>query len=129
MVLGTIEIIALIAIILAAIKILVLLVNPKTWMSVVKFVYGNPSVTMVVSLILSVLVLWYLLGAGITIIEIFAVMTLIACLGAMGVAAYSKDIVALAGKMLKDKNVVKKAWLAIIVWIALILWALKILFF
>lgn len=119
---------ALIIVALSAIKIIVLLTKPKAWVSVFKAVYRKPSVTTIVFLVLSVIVLNYLLKE-ITIVQIFAVMLFFALLTGLTVAsAYSKDVVQMATKLLKDKNMIKKAWLAILIWTVLIIWALKELF-
>jgi len=129
MVLGTIEIFALIIAVVAAIKILVILIKPSAWMKIVKTVYSVPVLTMVISLILAGVVLYYLVWvSGMTIVDIFAVMLLIALLGAVSMAAYSKDVIAFATKMLKDRTAIKKAWLAILIWIILIIWVLYVLF-
>jgi len=128
MVMGAIEIIAVIVLILSAIKILVILVNPKSWMKVVKLVYSIPTLTMIVALILSAVTLYYLLQSGITIIQIFAVMAFIALLACMTISIYFKDVVSFAGKMLKDRKFLRKAWLSILVWIVLIVWGLYAIF-
>ena len=78
-----------------------------------------------IGLLLEKFVLNYLLGAGITIIEIFAVMLFFVLLMALSVSVYSKEMMQLGQKMLKDKKMIKKSWLAILVWIILILWAVK----
>lgn len=124
-----IEILALILIIVAAIKIIVILVSPKTWANmVVKKVWQSPDLMIVVSLILAAGVLYLLINAGITIVEIFAVMLFVSLLAAVGVAIYSKEVVSVAQKLLKDRNIVKRSWLYIIIWIALLIWGLKELF-
>jgi len=123
-----VEIIALIFVILASVKILVILVKPKAWLdSVVKKVWVNPLITEVVSLVLAGIVLYYLLDSGIDIIEIFAVIAFVGLIAAVGVAAYAKEFVGLAGKLAKQ-GIVRKAWLQLIIWIALIIWALYALF-
>lgn len=122
-----IEIMALIIAVFAAIKILVILINPKSWMNVVKTVYGNPILTTIISLVLAVVVLNYLL-VELTIVQIFAVMLFLSLLMVIGIAAYSKDILQLASKLLEDREVLKKAWLAIIVWVILIVLVLYTLF-
>lgn len=123
-----IEIIALIVAIVAAIKIIVVLIKPKAWLnSVVKPVYSKPTLTMLVSLILAVLVLYYLL-MELNIIQIFAVMAFLALIMALSFAAYFREIVGLAEKMLRDNHVIKRAWLAILIWIILICWTLYVLF-
>ena len=120
-----IEIIALIFAILAAIKIIVILVKPKVWVdSVVKKVWINPLITGTICLILAAIVLYYLIDGGMTIIQIFAVMGFVALLAGIGIAAYAKEVVGCAEKLLKQ-GIVKKSWLQLIIWIILTIWALK----
>ncbi len=125
----SVEILALIFLVAAAIKILVILISPKSWSDlVVKKVWKNSNLMMIVSLILAAAVLYLLLGAGITITEIFAVMLFLSLLAAVGVAIYAREVVSVAQRLLKDRNIVKKSWLYILIWIILILWGLKELF-
>jgi len=123
-----IEIMALIVIVVAVIKLIVILVKPKAWIGVVKSVYSNSVLTMVVSLVLAVIVLNYLL-TELTIVQIFASMLFFALLASLSISVYSKDLISLGNKMLKDRKFLSKAWLAIVVWIILIIWAVKELFF
>ena len=95
-----VEIFALIVALAAAIKIVVILINPKAWINVVKKVYTNNSLLMIVSLILAAVVLYYLL-MEITIIQIFAVMLFLMLLMAMGMAIYKKEIISITPKLLK----------------------------
>ena len=125
----SVEILALIFLVAAAIKILVILISPKSWSDlVVKKVWKNSNLMMIVSLILAAAVLYLLLGAGITITEIFAVMLFLSLLAAVGVAIYAREVVSVAQRLLKDRNIVKKSWLYLLIWIILILWGLKELF-
>ena len=128
MALGTIEILALIIIIVSAVKIIVLLINPKSWMNVVDGVYRNKALTTVASLILAAVVLYYLTQAGITIVHIFAVMTFFMLVIAIGFSAYGSEVRALGQKLLKDKTLIRKSWLYILVWIALMVWGLYAIF-
>jgi hypothetical protein len=118
-----IQIMALVFAIIAAIKIVIILVQPKTWTGVVNAVYGNKAITMIVSLILAVILLNFLL-AELTIVQIFAVMLFMSPLLALGVTAYNKELMTFGKKMLRDRKIVKKAWLSIVVWIVLIIWVL-----
>tara|TARA_Y100000310_G_C20426761_1_gene689461 strand:- start:204 stop:596 length:393 start_codon:yes stop_codon:yes gene_type:complete len=125
-----IEWMALILIVASAVKIIIILVNPNSWnTSVVKKVWANSNLTMVVSLILAAIALYYLLLGGLTIVEILAVTLFVALLMAAGAAAYKKQIIELADKMLKDKSLVKKSWLYIIIWVILLVWGAKVLLF
>ncbi|GAG09846.1 unnamed protein product, partial [marine sediment metagenome] len=60
--------------------------------------------------------------------QILAATAFVGLLAALSFSAYANEMLGIADKMLKDKAVVKKAWLAVLVWIILILWALKELF-
>jgi len=124
-----IEIMALIIAVIAGIKILVLLVKPRAWFdNIVKPIYSKPALTSVIALILAGFVLKYLLNSGLTIIQIFAVMLFFALIMALSFAAYSKEMLEWAEKMLEDKAIIKRAWLAILVWIVLVIWVLYSLF-
>ena len=123
-----IEWMALVFILVVAVKLIVILVNPRTWYdSVVKKVWKSPGLCMIVSLVLAALTLYYLLQE-ITIVQILAVMLFLALLMAVGMSVYQKEILALADKMLKDKTIIKKSWLYIIIWIALVVWGAGVLF-
>ena len=126
-----VEWMAVIVAIAVVIKLLVLLVKPSAWMKIaIKPVYSlHPVLLMIVGLVLAGGSLYYLLDSGITIVQIFAVMFFIAMAAMMGIAVYAKEIFSLANKMLKTKQFLRKAWLAIIVWLVLAIWALKELFF
>jgi len=130
MVFTPIEWMALILIVVSAIKLVVVLVNPKAWYdSVAKKVWASPNLMMVVSLVLAAVVLYYLLLGGITIVEILAVMLFLSLFIAAGAAIYKKEILGLAQKLLKDKSMIKKSWLYIILWAVLIVWGAKVLLF
>lgn len=124
---NTIEIFALITALAVALKILVLFIHPKSWYKLTKKVWKQPVVTGVVSFILAVIVLYFVLQE-ITIVQIFAVMLLVAFLAALSMAAYSPDVLRLAGRLMRDRTVVKKAWPAVIIWVILITWVLYVLF-
>ena len=125
---NSIEIMALILMIVSAIKLLVIMINPKKWVSVVNAVWKNAGLATIVCLVGTGVVLYYLIDSGIGIIQIFAVMLFLAFLMGLSITAYSKETIGFSRKILKDRAIIKKGWLAIIVWIVLILWGLKELF-
>lgn len=122
-----IEIIALIVIIISAIKIIVILVNPKSWADIVKKVWVNPMVMSIVSLILAAIVLYYLIQSGLTIVQILAVTAFVGLLMAVGIGIYANEVISMAIKMLK-KGLMKRAWFYTLIWIALIVWGAYELF-
>lgn len=124
-----IEWMAAIVAIVVVIKLLVVLIKPSAWMNmVVKPIYSNNIFLMLVGLVLAGGSLWYLIDGGITIVQIFAVLFFLSMTAMITAATYSKDILAVAKKMLKDKKFLKMAWLSIIIWFALAIWVLKELF-
>ena len=121
-----VEIIALILIIVSAIKIVTILIKPQAWANLTKKLWVNPMVMAGISLILAAVVLYYLLQE-LTIVQILASMAFLALLAAVGLGIYAKEVMSLATKMLK-KGIMKRAWLYTLLWIVLILWGAKELF-
>lgn len=124
----TIGIFALIVALAVLVKLIVILIKPIAWLDVIKPIYKNSALTTILSLILAAVVFYYLTLARITIVQIFAVMLFMALLIASGVAAYSDGLIKMAEKMLKDKAIIKKAWLPIVIWLVLSIWVLIELF-
>ncbi len=122
-----IEIMALIVVVITAIKIVMVLINPKFLMIGARVDFGSPILTTIVSLVLMVIALKYLL-VEMTIVQVFAAMLFFCPLILMGFTPYSKDILQLASKVFEDKDILKKVWLAIIIWAILIVWVLYTLF-
>lgn len=123
------EIMAFMVAIFAAIKLIVVLINPKLWMNyIAKKFWGNTQLAIILSLMISIISLRFLLKE-LTIIHIFAVMLFTMFMIAIGFAPYSKDMLTLIeNKMRKEKNIWKRSWLAIIIWIILLIWVTYALF-
>ena len=119
------EILVLIFAIVTFVKLTVILVNAKAWMSFVKKLYSKPNALMFVELILATIVIYYLLWE-LTIVQIMACVVLGALLTGMTFAAYAKEILPMVQKMLKS-GVLRKAWLPLLVWMALIVWGILVL--
>jgi|TARA_Y100000310_G_C20280989_1_gene622607 hypothetical protein len=128
MALTPVEIIALIVIVASAIKMLVLLVNPKSWMNFAKRIYARPGWVSLIALALAIVVLYYLTLEGITIVQILAVTAFVALIILVGIA---RDVPALLKKydtMVKKGNLWKEYWLYALIWIVLLVWGAKELF-
>jgi hypothetical protein len=124
-----IELMALIVLVVGAVKLIVLVISPKSWIGVMKQVWSNSVLAMIVCIILAAIVLYTLVNNGIGIVQIFAVILFIVLLAGIGVSAYAKEITDFAIKLLKGKNILKKSWICILIWALLIIWGLKELFF
>ena len=124
----SVEIIALIVIIASVIKMLVLLVNPATWMNFAKGVYKKPGLVKVIGFILAVVVLYYLNSAGITIVQILAVTAFVALLIMIGLANEFPHFIKKSEAMIKKGNLWKEYWFYTLIWIVLLVWGVKELF-
>lgn len=125
---GTIEILASIIIAIAVIKILVLSVSPKTWLNFANKLYGKPRITSLMAVVLAAIVLYFLQGAGITILEIFAVMLLVSLLMVMSIARYARMLIGFYSKK-NPPEIWKEHWLDTLIWVVLLAWGIKELLF
>ena len=122
-----VQIMALIVAVLGAIKLLVILVDPKIWLkNVVKPIYKTPMLASVLGLIIAGVSLYYL-NQVMSIVDIFAVMLFFMGIMLMSFGVMAKEMVALADKALK-KGILTKFWLPLIIWILLLIWVFYALF-
>ncbi len=124
---GVVEWFVLVFAILVIIKLLICSFNPKGWLNLTKGLYKNGIVLFIVELILAAILFYYLL-MELSIVQIFATITLGALLTGMTFAIYSKESMSFAGKILKAKTLLNKAWLPVLIWLALAIWTLVELF-
>jgi len=125
----SIEIIALVLLIVGLVKMVVLLINPKSWMNFAKGLWKNKVVFRLVVLILAAVVLYFLIQSGFTIVQVFAVTAFVALLLAIGLADPIKRIIPVYEKQIKDRTLWKENWLYILIWLALMVWVVIELFF
>ncbi|MCK5043765.1 hypothetical protein KAR52_02065 [Candidatus Pacearchaeota archaeon] len=128
MVFTPVEIIALILIIIATIKILVLLIKPQAWMNFAQCFYKKPIVARTVSLVLGGVIFYYLITAGISVVEILAVTAFVAMLMVFGLASQIKPLIAKYKAQIKKGKLWKDNWLYTLLWIALMVWGILVLF-
>ena len=121
MTIGTLEILALILIVFAVIKIIALLIKPQLWFDFIEKLYAKPQITSNLALILAIFVLYLLIVSGVTIVEILAVCLFVALLIATGFSKYSSQVIAWA-KQQEVVSVVKNLWLYTFVWLLLLAW-------
>lgn len=122
-----VEIIALIFVVFALVKLVVIGINPSHWKSVVKKIYVKPVITTVISLILGAVILRYLLEE-LTIVQIFASMTFMMALMMVQFAVLGTEVVEIADKLFADRNILKKLWFPLVLWTALMGWVLYEIF-
>ena len=124
---SAVETIALILIIVSAIKIIFLLVKPGAWFNTVGKLWIKPGVATVVALVLGGLVLKYLL-VELTIVQIVAVCAFYSMFFWIALAPYKNDWYNMVTRELSSGNIWKKNWLSTLLWIAIMVWVLKKLF-
>ncbi len=123
----SVEIIALIVLVAATIKILMLAIKPAGYMKFAKAVYKRPAITRVIAFILAGVVLYYLINSGLTIVQILATTAFVALLIVIGLAGDVKDLLKKyqadikAGKLWKRYGFYTLLWVALMVWGALVL--------
>jgi hypothetical protein len=120
---STIDVLAIILIAIAVIKIIVFLYKPSIWFNIIENIYKAPLVVSVVGSICSVTTLYLLIKSGITIVEILAVSLFLMLLMITGCANYADQIVGWA----KGQNIafmIKRLWIYSLAWVLLIIWGI-----
>ena len=124
-----IEIIALVFIVLAAVKMLVLLIKPMAWMNGAMKTFSNKIFTQFVGLVIAGIVFYYLRQAGFTIVEILAVSSFMTGMLLIAFAGHIDDFKVKYIKLIKRGNLWREYWLYTLIWIILMVWGVKELFF
>ncbi len=128
MVFTSVEIIALVLIVIATIKMLVLVVKPQSWMNFAKWIYKRPPVTKFVGAILAGVILYYLINSGMTIVQILAVSAFMAMLFLIGLAEDIRPFIKKYESQIKAGKMWKKHWFYTLIWIAILVWGVLVLF-
>ncbi|MFH1638435.1 MAG: hypothetical protein ABIB71_08470 [Candidatus Woesearchaeota archaeon] len=121
------EIICLILIGISLIKLVVVAIKPKAWLKVPESIFARPCVSMVMSLILAGVVLYFLLQE-LTFVQVFASMAFFMMIMLAMFSSYSKEVMAMANKLLKKGGMWKRIWLVVVVWLVLMAWVLYAIF-
>ena len=124
-----IEIIATIIIVLSAIKIIILLIKPEAWMNFAKSIYSNAGVAKTVGFVLAAIILYYLINAGMTIVEILAAAAFVSALLMVGLASEVDDLMKKYNARIKKGTLWRDFWFYTLIWIILLGWGVKELFF
>ena len=128
MVYTAVETIALIMIVVAAIKMIVLLINPVGYLNFAKGLYKKPILAQVVGFILAAVVLYYLINSGLTIVQILAVAGFVSLFLMVGLASSIGPLMKKFDAQIKQGNMWKEYWFYTLIWIVLLVWAAKEIF-
>jgi hypothetical protein len=123
-----IDILAVLLILLAVVKLILLSINAPTWLAAAKALYARPMVTTTVSYLLASVVLYVLLQSGLTIVQVLAVCLFVVLLLIPGLAPYMGELLrGLEGKTFRQ--LLRDQWLYTLVWMILLGWGLCALLF
>jgi len=125
MIFGPVEVLATIFIVFGILKLLFFLFAPNAMLEHAKKLYANPKIVSLFAFILAAIVLYFLVSAGVTIVQIFAIGIFIGLLLIMKLAPYAQDIL----KKMKPNTLLKENWFYMIIWVLLMAWGIKELFF
>ena len=115
------KVIAATLIAFSAIKLLFVLVDVRAWVRFARRLYANPVVTSVVALLLAAIVLYLLLAAGMSIVQILAVCVFVVLLLVVGIAPYANELFAWLDR--QDLGaMIKRQWLYTLIWVVLLAW-------
>ena len=131
MVFTSVEIIALILIAVVAVKMLVLIMKPMSWMKFAKVIYKKPNVTKFIGAILAGVVLYYLVNpmhGNLSIVQILAVSLFIAMMFVIGLAGDIGPFLKKYDAQIKAGKMWQKHWFYTLLWIALLVWGALVLF-
>ncbi len=121
---SNIEILALILVVLAIVKILMMLYNPESWFNLVQKIYVVPQIITLLALVSSLAVLYFLINSGLTIVEILAVALFIALLMMMALASYAEELIIWL-KQQDMQKLMRRTWLYLVIWVLLLAWGAK----
>ncbi len=123
------EVIATILAVLVLVKISVVLVNPGLWMKKVAApIFDSPALATAVYAGLAIVV-GYFVFASLTIVEVAAVMAFTALLMGLGMLPYAKPFLKIAEEMAANRSeLLRNAWLPIVIWVGISLWVLSSVF-
>lgn len=125
---SAINILALIFIVFALLKLFVFSMCPKKSFKKLKDLYENQNAIRLIILILVLLVFNYL-RKELYIKEILATALFLCLLFALSLVSYSKDLITLIEKKMKKRKIIKQHWISILIWLILILLGIKEIFF
>lgn len=126
---AALDVIATIFAILVLVKLVVVLINPRLWMEhVAKPLLGNPRLATTVYGVLAVVVGYYVL-TRMYIVNVAAVMAFTALVMGVGMMPYSKTLLRMAEEMSATRaDLLRNAWLPIVIWGVIALWVLTAVF-
>lgn len=123
---NALEIMTVILSVFVLIKLIVLAINPKSWMKFAGKLLARKGWVQVIYLILA-LIAGYYLFQHLTIVEVLASTAFISLLIALAFIPYSDKLLAVF-KKIDLKTMLIKSWLPTIIWLILIVWGLVAVF-
>ncbi|MFQ5848521.1 MAG: hypothetical protein ACE5IQ_12735 [Candidatus Methylomirabilales bacterium] len=123
------EVIATVFAVLVLVKVAVVVIDPRLWIKKVAGpLLGNPRLATAVYAVLA-LVIGYYVFASLRIVEVAAVMCFTALVMGLGLLPYSQALLRVAEEMAATRSeLLRNAWLPIVIWVAIALGVLSSVF-
>ena len=121
-------ILAVLVPLLVIVKVLLVWLRPGWAKSVLAKIYGTPQVTIPVALLIAAVTLYFIVKAGVTPVELFAVIIFVSSLLVINFVTIGKETIEVFNKVLDEGKVLQRGALPIILWGALIVWLIYYLF-
>jgi len=117
----SVEIIALVVMILAVVKMLILSIKPMAWINLPKKFSGKIASLKIIGVVLALVLFYYLTQAGITVIQILAISAFVFSLLIVGLAPNLDVLVKKYSAQAKKGNMFKDHWIYVLLWVILLL--------
>lgn len=117
----SIKILAAILILMSVTKLIVVFGNPRAWIGFARRLYANPPLTSGVALLAAGTALFLLIRSGLDIVQILAVCLFVACLVAVGIAPYAKELFEWLETQ-EIERLIRRQRLYVAVWVLLLGW-------
>ncbi len=122
---GAIEVLAFLLVLFGGVKLILLAIKPDFLFNLSSKLFKKTKLFQVLTLIGTAVILYFLLDAGLSIVQILAVTFFAAALYGMALAPYAEKMT----KAIKSKTVLKDNLLVVLVWVVLLVWGIIGLFF
>ncbi|PIN95153.1 hypothetical protein COU53_00785 [Candidatus Pacearchaeota archaeon CG10_big_fil_rev_8_21_14_0_10_30_48] len=122
MALTPIETIALIFAVIGIVKLLVIIIDRRSWFPIIRGIYGNPKISSVIVFVLVLIVFYYLIKE-ITMVQLMATIGFVSLLIALAFLQWNKEVLTLSKKILKDKLSLGTL-IYLLLWLVLMLWTI-----
>ena len=129
MVFTSIDWIALIFIVFAIVKVIILLINPTAWMRGAQKFFKKTILAQIIAFVLAAVIFYYLIQEGFRVVQILAITAFVTMLLVIGLAKHLDSLMVKYNKMIEKGKLWKDNWFYTLLWLILMGLGIKELFF